>query len=392
MRALAAEHGGKCLSNEYVNNCTRLEWQCTEGHRWQAKPNDIRRSWCPYCANTVKLEIADLRRIARERGGKLLSTTYINRKQPLLWRCRAGHTWQAPASRVKPGGYRPGTWCPLCPMRRKGQPSRLTIEEMREIAAQRGGQCLSSTYVNAATKLKWRCAEGHEWEAQPSSVKYGNWCRACVGGGLKFTLEVLQAEAAKRGGRLVSDEYVSSWTPVLWECAEGHQWKAAASNIRRGRWCPHCARKAPLTIAEMKELARSYGGECLSKTYVNKRTPLKWRCAKGHVWSAQPSTVKPHGYKERGSWCPECARAPIYTLDDMRQYAAFRGGKCLSRAYVNAETPLEWICASGHRWSASVTRLRPYSEDGRSLWCPICASITGTVDRDYEGGKVGTES
>ena len=36
------------------------------------------------------------------------------------------------------------------------------IEKMREAARERGGECLSDDYVNANTKLKWRCAEGHE--------------------------------------------------------------------------------------------------------------------------------------------------------------------------------------------------------------------------------------
>ena len=45
----------------------------------------------------------------------------------------------------------------------------LTIEEMHEIARSRGGTCLSETYVSS--KLRWRCAQGHEWEATPNNVK-----------------------------------------------------------------------------------------------------------------------------------------------------------------------------------------------------------------------------
>ena len=56
--------------------------------------------------------------------------------------------------------------------RRKG-----TIEEMQAIARQRGGLCLSNTYLNSKTKLKWQCAYGHIWEATPRDVKHrGKWC------------------------------------------------------------------------------------------------------------------------------------------------------------------------------------------------------------------------
>lgn len=40
-----------------------------------------------------------------------------------------------------------------------------------------GGECLSTAYVNKHTKQRWRCAEGHEWETTPDSVKGGSWCR-----------------------------------------------------------------------------------------------------------------------------------------------------------------------------------------------------------------------
>jgi len=330
MRALATERGGRCLSDEYVNNRTHLLWRCAEGHEWWAKPQDIRRTWCPHCAHTVKLELRDLSRIARRRRGKLLSDTYVNSKQPLLWRCHAGHVWEAAAVSVKPNGFHAGTWCPLCPRRMKGKPARLSIEEMQEIAEQRGGKCLSTTYVNAHTKLKWRCAEGHEWEAKPAYVKLGTWCPVCSSR-QKLRLEVLQDEAIERGGRLVSTEYAGAHSPLRWECAEGHQWETGASKIRSGSWCPYCAGKARLSIEEMEELARSYGGECLSKRYINSVTPLKWRCAEGHVWKAAPGMVKPSGFQERGTWCPQCANAPRYSLDECARWRVRERGNAYRR-------------------------------------------------------------
>jgi len=39
MQEIAESRGGKCLSKEYVNNYTKLKWQCDEGHTWKATPN-----------------------------------------------------------------------------------------------------------------------------------------------------------------------------------------------------------------------------------------------------------------------------------------------------------------------------------------------------------------
>jgi hypothetical protein len=248
-----------------------------------------------------------LRGVARSRGGTLLSTEYINNRQLLRWRCGNDHIWEAAAASVKPDKFKKGTWCPFCPRPNKGRAARLTIDEMKQIATARGGQCLSETYVNGATKLKWRCAEDHEWEAQPTQVKRGTWCPDCAGT-KKLSLELLQDEARRHGGKLLSTEYLDSHSPLLWECQEGHRWEATAAKVRYGTWCPQCAGKARLSIEEMQALAGSRGGKCLSKRYVNNRTPLKWRCAKGHVWKASPNMIKPSGYGERGTWCPTCAR------------------------------------------------------------------------------------
>ncbi len=50
---------------------------------------------------------------------------------------------------------------------------------MQKIAESRGGKCFSKKYINNRTKLKWKCKEGHIWEATPSNIKRGQWCRVC---------------------------------------------------------------------------------------------------------------------------------------------------------------------------------------------------------------------
>ena len=65
-----------------------------------------------------------------------------------------------------------------------GRPLRTTttrsIEEMRRIAKQHGGECLATSYVNNYTKMRWRCVQGHEWDCLPKSVLQGTWCAKCA--------------------------------------------------------------------------------------------------------------------------------------------------------------------------------------------------------------------
>ncbi|MBU0627620.1 MAG: hypothetical protein KKC75_00380, partial [Nanoarchaeota archaeon] len=54
-----------------------------------------------------------------------------------------------------------------------------TIQDMQRLAKAKGGECLSKKYVNANTHLMWKCKDKHIWEATPSTLKSGHWCRLC---------------------------------------------------------------------------------------------------------------------------------------------------------------------------------------------------------------------
>ena len=144
MHKLATTHGGKCLSDKYVNAHTSLKWQCVEGHQWEAKPMYVTRGhWCHECGGSKKLSMSDVQQLASEKGGKCLSKKYINAHLMLTWECAQGHRWETSFANVKYGK----TWCPKCSERR-----RSTIEELQQIAKQRGGKCLSEKYTDATRK------------------------------------------------------------------------------------------------------------------------------------------------------------------------------------------------------------------------------------------------
>lgn len=51
MHELADACGGECLSDIYINNATKLQWECSEGHQWKASSVNVRLRgrWCPTC-------------------------------------------------------------------------------------------------------------------------------------------------------------------------------------------------------------------------------------------------------------------------------------------------------------------------------------------------------
>src|SRR5262249_275149 len=126
MQTLARQRGGLCLSTEYAKSYTKLEWKCIRGHNWMATPAAVkhRGSWCPVCARGAPLGLENMQALARKRGGFCLSIDYVNSYTKLEWQCSQGHTWKATPSSVK---YR-GHWCPFCAMSRSdGRARRLGL-------------------------------------------------------------------------------------------------------------------------------------------------------------------------------------------------------------------------------------------------------------------------
>lgn len=49
------------------------------------------------------------------------------------------------------------------------------------IAKSKGGKCLSKVYINCHDLLLFECAEGHQWKASSDNFcNKGSWCRKCV--------------------------------------------------------------------------------------------------------------------------------------------------------------------------------------------------------------------
>jgi hypothetical protein len=48
---LANDKQGLCLSTEYINQGTSMQWKCKKNHTWPSTFKNIRKgTWCPFCA------------------------------------------------------------------------------------------------------------------------------------------------------------------------------------------------------------------------------------------------------------------------------------------------------------------------------------------------------
>jgi hypothetical protein len=359
---VVARRGGTIVSPEYVSSQTKLRYRCREGHAWDAVPNSILTgTWCPVCGRRRQLEqhagrksrvYRRLQRIAKRQGGDVLSPAFPGSKTPLRLRCARGHTWEALAASIESG-----VWCATCR-------EESVLAELRALAERWGGACLSESYRHGRERLLWQCRQGHRWKAPAEMIRRGIWCPGCrlpTPG----DMERMRRIARERGGECLSTEYINSETKLRWRCHNNHEWEQLPSRIVQGTWCRACERgwgrgRRRLNIETMHQMAADRGGTCLSTKYRGVYGRLRWRCARGHIWVTPANNVR------RGCWCPACAHTARGTLDGMRALAIERGGRCLNSAWDDHKQPLRFECREGHVFQARGNAVKS------GAWCRLC--------------------
>ncbi|KKK53046.1 hypothetical protein LCGC14_3098700, partial [marine sediment metagenome] len=186
----------------------------------------------------TKLTINDCIELAKSKGGQCLSDVYVGYKTKMLWKCNKDHHWYTTLDGIK----NKNAWCPECSYIGVGNRYRFDgIKIANQLAIEKHGKCLSTEYTNMHTKLLWECKKGHQWERSLSKIKHrSQWCPYCCKRP-PLSINDCMVEANKRGGKCLSTEYTSCEEKLLWECSDGHQWKAIFRSIRLNKsWCPEC--------------------------------------------------------------------------------------------------------------------------------------------------------
>jgi hypothetical protein len=255
---------------------------------------------------------------------------------------------------------------------------RKTLKDAQFIALEKGGECLSLSYVGARKPMTWRCGECLDtWVTSYNKIQQGTWCPRCSGN-KKRAIDEYKEKALSRGGKCLSEAVHTNKQPLAWVCREGHRWSAPGKRILRGDWCKLCstivgADKIRGNLSDCQELAEQRGGKCLSSAYVNSATGMVWKCSvSSHpTWVARPSALR------RGTWCPECGTLAMAskirgTIDECHEVARRKGGFCLESEYRGNRALMNWRCGDcSGEWRASFANV------GFSTWCPYCSASRG---------------
>ena len=211
----------------YVSAGTAIKHQCTQGHTWKGRPNDILNKGygCPYCGRRKAAPYVE--RLKNDGRGFVALERYEGSGKPILHRCPKGHDWRATPNDVvnrKRG-------CPVC----AGRVVAPYTDRLKETGR---GIIAVEAYVNIGTPIDHQCPYGHVWKVKPSHVLDGSGCPHCAGQRPEPYEERLKLDGR---GIVALEPYTKAITPILHKCSLGHIWKTAPTNIMSGRGCPSCA-------------------------------------------------------------------------------------------------------------------------------------------------------
>jgi len=83
--------------------------------------------------------------------------------------------------------------------------------------------------------------------------------------------------------QLLSKRYINAFSKLKIKCHNGHIYFMEFARFKQGTRCSECSKNKKYTIKDVKNKLKQFGYILLSKVYINALTPLKIKCPKGHI-------------------------------------------------------------------------------------------------------------
>ena len=150
----------------------------------------------------------------KDKGCELLETEYINNKTLMQYKCKCGNKSVISFNNFKNMDQR----CIRC-----GGSEKLKFEDVYKSFKEKGCELLEAEYINAHTKMRYRCSCDNE-----SSISYSNFkhmdqrCLKCSGKE-KHKFEEVYNHFKDKGCVLLETEYISNNTKMRYICECGNE-------------------------------------------------------------------------------------------------------------------------------------------------------------------------
>ena len=375
---LAAQADGWDTSTLSAGSSKKVGWKCERGHTWQDSVSHRSAGrGCPVCSNHQVLvgynDLATTHSAIASQAFDWDPTTLIaGSSKKVGWKCEQGHIWSATVN-----DRSAGRGCPVCSNHQVLVGYNDLATTHSAIASQAFDWDPTTLTAGSSMKVGWCCEYGHSWTSTVNNRVRGGSCPVCLNrkvligfNDLATTHPSIAAQAFDWNPTTLA---AGSTKKVSWRCSYGHIWEAAPSSRVLGADCLICCNQQ--VLAGFNDLATTHPDiaaeafDCDPTTVTagsNKK--FSWRCSQGHIWVAVVKTRKKTG-------CAVCNGKQINVgFNDL----ATTHPDIAVEAYewdpvtvtAGSAKKMQWKCAAGHRWMATVTN----RTKERGTGCPICTN------------------
>ena len=408
-KKIKEEYQGECLSDTYTDYNEKLIFKCLHNHTFYKSFRSINyfKSWCVECKKNEKInkKINDyyvkINNYIELKKGKCIKADIKNSLSLVTIKCNNDHIWTTNINKIL---YK-SAWCRKCYNLEK----KYTIDEIKEIAKKKGGECLSTSYENINSKLIWKCNNGHIWNAKLPSINCNdNWCPTCnyyIGeeitrnifnslfntifiktrpkwlNGLELDGYNKELSLAFEYNGIQHYKYIEffnkkkSLDDIMKNdsikkeiCTNNNinlivipydiKYEDIKDNIIKtcknlNIYIPNA--NADVNLDEIKKLTRNILYK-IQNIVESKKGNLLTDVYINNLSALKIKCNFNHefitSYKriKMGNWCPECAKKKKHTIEEMYILAKNKNGECLSSVYLNNSTKLKWKCDKNHIW------------------------------------------
>lgn len=248
----------------------RVWWQCADGHEWQATVSSRSSgNGCAMCSgrkpspqNNLAVTHPHLAREWHPKNPFGPAHVTSGSGKGVWWRCSVGHEFRATiCNRAGASGG-----CPFCSGRQATADRNLAVLFPELAAEWHPSNPMSADEVTpgSGAKVRWRCSEGHSWNAVVGQrTAAGTGCPYCAGNlasekkNLAVVNPALAAEwhPTKNGALTPRQVTPQAHGKYWWRCAAGHEWETSVAHRARGHGCPGCSSR--WTVEKAREFVRS---------------------------------------------------------------------------------------------------------------------------------------
>ena len=387
---IAIQRGGECLSEEYVNDKTYLDWICAYGHKWSTSLSKIKTDnrWCPEC----KVGVCEA--ICKEIFKILFDTEFVKIKPK--WLKGLELDGYAKIGDMKIAFEYDGEQHYM--FKTHWHKTIEKFEEMQERDRQKDLLCEENDVIliripytvkkiNFQKYIMDKCKENNIDIDYDETIDISS-LDIYRKNDEKFN-EIIKIIKEKNGTSEVKS-YVNYEYEFEVTCSKNHTRKTSYNRlVYNGYWCRVCALSNSTiiikkTVEDMEKLALSRGGKFLSETYDGSECEKLWLCEYGHEFERTPHSVS------QGYWCIECQKIKAenkkkerirLTTEKIEKLVAEYGGELLSDV-ENMSTPCLFQCSEGHEWETTPTLIL-----NKKTWCKQCYLENKKKERKSKGKR-----